>query len=260
MPGQRTVFSGKSGSSIRGHPAGGRVGVGVRRRKSRESNSRRTARRLSGWRWAAGAGRPRRSGQWEQPRAARVVGGPEARAAAAGGDRVRVVHGEAGAHQRVDVVDLGALQEVDRLAVDVDLHAVRLEDLVLGRRGVLEHHPVAEAGAAAGVDVDAQPDRRVRLLGRQLAQLRRGGVGQVDDGRLDSSSIGLGPPQALFDAIVTDGSRASSGPIVRTATSFDKRRAETPERGRADRSRPVAQSAGPGRSRASSARSSRRRW
>ena len=40
---------------------------------------------------------------------------------------VRVVDGEARAHQRVDVVDLGALQELDALAVDVHLDAVRLE-------------------------------------------------------------------------------------------------------------------------------------
>ena len=39
-----------------------------------------------------------------------LVGGPEAAAATAGGDRVRVVDGEAGAHQRVDVVDLRALE------------------------------------------------------------------------------------------------------------------------------------------------------
>ena len=98
-------------------------------------------------------------GQCAQPlRGALVVRGPEAGAAAAGGDRVRVVHREAGTHERVDVVDLRALQQVHALAVDVDLDAAGLEDVVLGRRRVLEHHPVAEAGAPAGVDVHAQAD------------------------------------------------------------------------------------------------------
>ena len=50
-----------------------------------------------------------------------VVGGPETGAAPAGGHRVRIVHREAGAHQRVDVVDLRAAQQVDALGVDVDL-------------------------------------------------------------------------------------------------------------------------------------------
>ena len=57
-----------------------------------------------------------------------VVGGPEARAAAARRDGVRVVDREAGAHQGVDVVDLRALEQVDALAVDVDLDPAGVED------------------------------------------------------------------------------------------------------------------------------------
>ena len=68
-------------------------------------------------------------------RRAVVVGGPEAGAAATGRDRVRVVDREPGAHERVDVVDLRALEQGDALAVDVDLDAVRVEDLVLGASG-----------------------------------------------------------------------------------------------------------------------------
>ena len=111
------------------------------------------------------------------------IGRPEGRAAAAGRDRVRVVHGEAGTHERVDVVDLGAAEEVDALRVDVDLDPRGLEDLVLGGRGVLDHHPVAEAGAATRIDVDAQADVRVGLFGRDLPELAGGCIGEAHDGR-----------------------------------------------------------------------------
>ena len=81
-----------------------------------------------------------------------VVGGPEARPAAAAGDGVRVVHREARTHQGVHVVDLGALQEVDALRVHVDLDAVRLDHPVVRRRGVLEQLGRGDAsiGALAG--------------------------------------------------------------------------------------------------------------
>src|SRR4029079_6015430 len=86
-------------------------------------------------------------------RGAAVIGGTEARTTTARGDRVRVVHRETGAHQRIDVVDFRALQERDALAVDVHLDAARVQDVVLRGRGILEHHAVAEARAPAGVDV-----------------------------------------------------------------------------------------------------------
>src|SRR5918993_981982 len=109
-----------------------------------------------------------------------VVSGPEAGTAPAGRHRIRVVHGEAGTHQGVDIVDLRTLQEAHALAVDVDLDAVDLEELVLGRRRVLQHHPVAVAGAATGIDVDAQADIGVRLGDGQLLELSRGGVRERD--------------------------------------------------------------------------------
>ena len=75
------------------------------------------------------------------------------------------------AHQRVDVVDLRALEQVHALAVDVDLDPAHVQDSILGRRRILEHHPVAEARATAGIDVDAQTDGRVGLFLRQLREL-----------------------------------------------------------------------------------------
>ena len=140
--------------------------------------NRRSRRSPGGFRWI-GVGRRR---QCEQPlRGALVVGRAEAGAAAAATHGVRVVDREAGAHERVDVVDLRALEEADALAVHVDLDAVDVEELVLRRRCVLEHHPVAVAGAAAGVDVDAQPDVRVRLFLGQFAQLQGRSIGERND-------------------------------------------------------------------------------
>src|SRR5687768_4212718 len=176
MPGQRTVCSGNSGMSISSATSLARSsarGVGAKRSErcagvtdrggtdrrggGNEGEQKRRSRRAPGGFSSGGSGaaRARLSSVGAALRGATVVGGPEARAAAAGRDSVRVVHGETGAHQGVDVVDLRALQEVDALAIDVDLDAVDLKALVLGRRGILQHHPVAVAGATAGIDVDA---------------------------------------------------------------------------------------------------------
>src|SRR3954451_16257886 len=70
------------------------------------------------------AGRPRCgsvvTGAWRAGR----VGGAEAAAAAAGGNGVGIVDRETGTHQRVEIVDLGALEVLRALAVDVDVDAV----------------------------------------------------------------------------------------------------------------------------------------
>ena len=155
----------------------------------------RRSRRVSGGFAGARVGRVWNApaGQCEQLRGCtRVVGGAEAGAAAATGDRIRVVHGEARAHQGIDVVDLAPHEQRHAVAVDVDLDAVRLEDLVVGRGRVLEHHPVAISGAAAGVHVDAQADLGARLVLRELLQLDSRGVGQRQDGGLGTrSSVGV---------------------------------------------------------------------
>src|SRR5581483_6867312 len=112
---------------------------------------------------------------------ARAVAGLEAVAAAAGLDRVGVVDGEAAAHELVDVVDLGSLEVLGGEAVDVDLEAAEVDDLVvLAGRVLVETHAVGEAGAPTGLDEDAQADRRA-LGANQLLELREGGVGDVDN-------------------------------------------------------------------------------
>src|SRR5258706_6946490 len=186
----------------------------------------------SGVSWSVGAG----------PGGARLVRGPETGAAATGRDGIRVVDREAGAHQGVDVVDLGPLQQGDALAIDVDPHAVRVEDVVLARWRVLEHHPVAEAGAAAGIDVDAQADVRIGLFLRQLAQLRGRGVAEREDGGLmvnrrlqvdhrllvDHSSGSLVNGVRAWAALTAP---AAMAPIVRTSTDSDNHPSRNRQRG-----------------------------
>ena len=73
---------------------------------------------------------------------AAIVGGAEARSAAARCDRVRVVDREAGAHQGVDVVDLRALEQVDALTIDVDLDPADIEDAPTAEDRILEANGV----------------------------------------------------------------------------------------------------------------------
>jgi len=86
--------------------------------------------------------------------------------------RVRVVDREPGAHQAVDVVDLGAADVLDAVLVDDDLDAVGLDDLVLRPHVVVEGHPVLEARAAAARDEDAKSKLRVVLLGEEVSKMR----------------------------------------------------------------------------------------
>ena len=91
-------------------------------------------------------------------------------AAAAGRARVRVVDREPGCLDRVDVVDLGALEVRRAERVDDDLDAVRLELEVALDGAAVEAEPVLEARAAAALDRDAQ-DADVLFLGDQLLDL-----------------------------------------------------------------------------------------
>src|SRR4029077_11529929 len=128
------------------------------------------------------------------------------------------------------VVDLRAFEEVDALAIDVHLDAAHVEHAVLGRRCVLEHHPVAEARATAGVDVDAQADRRVGLFLGQLAELADRGVGERDHRR--RQRLHIDRRRLLVDHRADPSGRRAwvgvrdeyvrSVHIVRTATGFDK--------------------------------------
>ena len=114
------------------------------------------------------------------------VGGLEAVTAATGPDGIGVVDGEPTAHQLIDVVDLGALEILRGVRVDVHLEApAHVHHLViLTRRVLVEPHPVGEARAPARLDEDPQSELTVgRLVGDQTHELLTGGVGDRDDRR-----------------------------------------------------------------------------
>ncbi len=85
--------------------------------------------------------------------------GLEARAAAAGGDRVRVVDREALTHQPVDEVDLGAAQIRQAEAIDDDLDAVLVDDLVARLGLAVEAERVLQARATAALHGHPQRER-----------------------------------------------------------------------------------------------------
>ena len=93
--------------------------------------------------------------------------------AAAGRRRLRILDREAAAGDRVDEVDLGALEVPDADRIDEQLHAVRLEHLVARALAVfLDHQAVLEAGAAAALHEHAQPAAAFVFFDEQLVDLR----------------------------------------------------------------------------------------
>src|SRR3712207_2353928 len=118
-----------------------------------------------------------------QPLICSKLAGEGAAAAAAALD-VRVVDGEAGAHEAVDVVELAAHDVGDAHRVDGELDALGLEDLVVGGDLVVEVDVVLEAGAAAGPDADAEREILLALLRHEALDLLRCVVGNANDGGL----------------------------------------------------------------------------
>src|SRR5712691_599927 len=127
-------------------------------------------------------------------RARAFAAGVERMAAAAGGRRIRVLDREAAAHQVFLVVDLRAFQVAQAHRIDDDLHSGDLDDLVTVG-GLVQHHPVREAGAASALDVYPQPTLRdVRLLLLQdsldLLRCRRGEVDHQSSPPLNNDRTG----------------------------------------------------------------------
>src|SRR5262249_13164571 len=98
------------------------------------------------------------------PGRARVLARIERVSAGAGLDRVRVVNREPGAHETVDVVDLGAPEIGRAEVVDQDTNAALMHYFVTRPDVVVEGHPVLKARAAAAADEDPQGQLRVGLL------------------------------------------------------------------------------------------------
>src|SRR5918999_1998836 len=103
--------------------------------------------------------------------------GVERGAAGAAAHGVRVVDREPGAHQRVDVVDLGAVDVLLAELVDHDRHAGVILEAVTLVDAIIEREAVAEAGAAATLDEEAQVRIGLALALTELEHLLRGGLG-----------------------------------------------------------------------------------
>src|SRR5262249_19352624 len=99
-------------------------------------------------------------------------------AAGAGSGGVRVVDGETLLLDGVDEVDRGALDVRGAHPVDGQRDAAELRGQVAVESPVIEEEVVAQAGAAAGLDGDAQPQVRTALLIQQRFRLGGRGVGQ----------------------------------------------------------------------------------
>src|SRR5204862_6442963 len=97
--------------------------------------------------------------------------GVERGAAGTAADRVRVVDREAGAHQRVDVVNLGAVHVLGAEGVDHHRNPGVIFDLVVIGQPVVEREPVAESGAATGLDEKAEARFGLALAGTKLLDL-----------------------------------------------------------------------------------------
>ena len=119
----------------------------------------------------------------------RVLFHLERGAATAGRNHVRVVDLEPGALQALDVVDLGAEDELHADLVDDDGDPVDLEDVVVVL-GLVEGERVLEARAAAAADGDAKRlFAAIGLAAEQLADLLGGLVGQGDRCVWESRSL-----------------------------------------------------------------------
>src|SRR5687767_589935 len=91
--------------------------------------------------------------------------------AGAPGNGVRVVDGEAAAHEGVDVVDLGTFKIHGAEIVDQKADAVHLDDFVTLFGALLDGHTILKPGAAARRDEDAQRALWRALLGKKSLEL-----------------------------------------------------------------------------------------
>src|SRR5918997_1521130 len=166
---------------------------------------------------ATDPGRGSGRGPWE-PRISEP-GSVERVAAGAGAARVRVVDGEALLLDAVDEVDDRALQVRGRHPVDADLQPAEVAEQVAVELAVVEEQLVAQAGAATGLDGDAQVHVVAALLVEQRLGLERRGGGELDAVRLGLDGGGVvdshdSPQQRAARSC----SQPTSGPRTRSRT------------------------------------------
>src|SRR5919106_5718623 len=160
-------------------------------------------------------------------------------AAAAAALDVGVVDGEAGAHEAVDVVELGAHDVRNAHGVDEHPDALGLEDLVVVGDLVVEVDAVLETGAASGPHADTQREVFLTLLGHEGLDLLGSVVGDVDDGRfllfhqhLQCCSLLMvteiiTPPTVYFNAAFARSGEAFHAAPYRAVSSWSTRTSST---------------------------------
>ena len=150
-----------------------------------------------------------------------VLGHAERGAAAAGGDDVRVVHLEPGALQRVDVVDVRAVDVREALVVDEDAQALVLEDRVAVAL-VVEGELVLEARNSR---------RRARRPAGRRWTRRRPGTSRNSRTFSAPFSVNVTPLAWYVTCVVLIASRsiASRYPVL---DRCPRRRDQAPHRGR----------------------------
>src|SRR6476660_8272010 len=124
-------------------------------------------------------------------------------AAAAGRRLIRIVEDEPRAELLGDEIHFRADEKEDRLRLDVDLHALVLDDFVerLHLFGII--HRVGHAGAAAIGHADTHALILAVRLGHDFANARRGGIRQLDRLRALATRlrcVGRGLHQYMFNS------------------------------------------------------------
>src|SRR5215813_5763643 len=116
------------------------------------------------------------------PRTDLGEGGSRAERAAAAACllRVRIVEHETPRQQRSVVVERRAVQEQQALAIDVDLRAVLLEDLIANPRLLLPGERVAQARTAAALHAHTETALVDALFGHQRLDLLRSGLADLN--------------------------------------------------------------------------------
>src|SRR6185503_20470421 len=103
--------------------------------------------------------------------AAAAFFGGERRAASTRGRGIRILDRETATGDGLDKVDLGALEVPDADGIDIQLDAVRLEDLVGVAAVFLDHQPILEARAPSALHEHPQAAVVLLLFGQKLRNL-----------------------------------------------------------------------------------------
>src|SRR5437016_837648 len=141
-----------------------------------------------------------------------AVGHLERVAAAARGDRIRVLDLEPGLLDRLEIVDPSAEEERSAEGIDDDPYALALELVVALLGAAVEAEAVLETGAPAALDGDAE-HRDVLLGGHQVTDLDCRGRRQGDDAL--GALLDLHPHRILATCLPATRSRGSrEGPTL----------------------------------------------